>query len=272
MRIILSRKGFDSSYGGVASPIFTDGTMLSMPIPEDGDSGLLYSEIEWNAHTYDSIWKSLGGKKYIPNSYCHLDPDIRAEVRKNKIEKWQAAFGQCSSALGHLDNEGVKEGDIFLFFGRFRMADEKEMKYIDGAVDFQAIYGYLQIGNIVRGDDIKKYMWHPHSKEYGLKNALYLATEKLIIDDRETDLPGFGLFKFSDELRLTIENDWHISYWKKLPWMDNDDITMSYHRKRRYNDEKGYFESVKRGQEFVIDENDNVTEWALNIIKNNLIK
>lgn len=34
MKIILSRKGFDAGYGGCASPIFPDGSMISLPIPE----------------------------------------------------------------------------------------------------------------------------------------------------------------------------------------------------------------------------------------------
>lgn len=33
MKIILSRKGFDSSNGGCASPIFPDGRLVSLPIP-----------------------------------------------------------------------------------------------------------------------------------------------------------------------------------------------------------------------------------------------
>lgn len=33
MKIILSRKGFDSSYGGYPSPILPDGSLLSIPIP-----------------------------------------------------------------------------------------------------------------------------------------------------------------------------------------------------------------------------------------------
>ena len=32
MKVILSRKGFDSANGGILSPIFEDGTMLSFPI------------------------------------------------------------------------------------------------------------------------------------------------------------------------------------------------------------------------------------------------
>jgi len=34
MLVIISRKGFDSSSGGVPSPIFPDGKMLSLPTPD----------------------------------------------------------------------------------------------------------------------------------------------------------------------------------------------------------------------------------------------
>lgn len=33
MKIILSRKGFDSANGGAASPLFADGSAVSLPIP-----------------------------------------------------------------------------------------------------------------------------------------------------------------------------------------------------------------------------------------------
>ena len=38
MKLILSRKGFDSSCGEQASPIMPDGTLLSLPIPDDEDN------------------------------------------------------------------------------------------------------------------------------------------------------------------------------------------------------------------------------------------
>jgi hypothetical protein len=40
MKVILSRKGFDSGYGGIPSPVLPDGTMLSLPIPSKGDKVL----------------------------------------------------------------------------------------------------------------------------------------------------------------------------------------------------------------------------------------
>ena len=37
MKVILSRKGFDSSYGGIPSPILPDGRLVSFPIPSPSD-------------------------------------------------------------------------------------------------------------------------------------------------------------------------------------------------------------------------------------------
>ncbi len=36
MRIILSRKGFDSGSGGVPNPILPDGRLVPLPIPDQG--------------------------------------------------------------------------------------------------------------------------------------------------------------------------------------------------------------------------------------------
>jgi len=44
MKVILSRKGFDSGTGGYPSPILPDGTLLSLPIP-DATSDIKYSDI-----------------------------------------------------------------------------------------------------------------------------------------------------------------------------------------------------------------------------------
>ena len=38
MRLILSRKGSDTSFGSVPSPIFPDGRMVSLPIPDKSSS------------------------------------------------------------------------------------------------------------------------------------------------------------------------------------------------------------------------------------------
>lgn len=271
MKVILSRKGFDSSYGGCPSPVLPDGTMLSMPIPSGEDSELKFDDIIYGEKTYLDIWNKLYPKHKADMLYCHLDPDIRSNIRVNSVDNWIAAFGQTDTAQRHLHNKGVSIGDLFLFFGWFRKADEN-LKYLPNEWDKQIIYGYLQIGNIVKGDEIKNnFPWHPHSKDnYGNDNTLYVAAEKLTIDGKQTNLPGWGTFKYSEELILTKDNlsrsKWKINPdWNIEKFFESNSI--SYHSKNNIKD--GYFQSAYRGQEFVISENKNVTDWAYNLIKNN---
>jgi hypothetical protein len=271
MKVILSRKGFDSSYGGCASPILPDGTMLSMPIPGGEASNLKFEDIKYGEITYLDIWDKLYSKHKTDKLYCHLDPDIRADVRVKPVDNWVAAFGQTDTAQKHLHNRGVSKGDLFLFFGWFRKTDEN-YKYLPDDMDKQIIYGYLQIGDIVNGDEIKNnYPWHPHAKgKYSSDNTLYVATEKLTLDGKETDLPGYGVFKYNDELVLTKDNcsrsKWKInSDWNIEKFFESNSI--SYHSKNNIKD--SYFQSAYRGQEFIISENKKVNDWAYNLIKNN---
>ena len=57
MKIIISRKGFDSKFGGTASPILPDGTMLSFPIPDE--QGISYNSIKYDGKTYMDLWQEL---------------------------------------------------------------------------------------------------------------------------------------------------------------------------------------------------------------------
>jgi hypothetical protein len=58
MKIIISRKGFDSGSGRFPSPIMTDGILLSMPIPEQG-SNVRYEELFNNRMNYSKILEVL---------------------------------------------------------------------------------------------------------------------------------------------------------------------------------------------------------------------
>ena len=119
MKIILSRKGFDSSSGGFASPIFPDGTMLSLPIPvqEVDTSCTKYSDIRYSKYTYQDILEQLNPRRSNKMVYCHLDPDIRDDIWKYSLPYWHPAFGQIGAAETHLQNHNVQAGDLFLFFG-----------------------------------------------------------------------------------------------------------------------------------------------------------
>ncbi|MGX8699445.1 MAG: hypothetical protein ACSW8F_05890, partial [bacterium] len=125
MKVILSRKGFDSANGGCPSPILPDGTLLSMPIPS-GDS-VRYEALCYGGNVYSDLLAQLNpGKTYAA---CHLDPDIRRDIRLAAIPDWKPAFGQIGSAQGLLRNAHVEPGDIFLFFGWFRQAELQKERY-----------------------------------------------------------------------------------------------------------------------------------------------
>ena len=123
MKIILSRKGFDSENGKIPNPILPDGTLLSLPIPDDKGNNTFLS-LHWNETSYYDIIHSLKHKLDIPDK-CHLDPDLRKDIR-NRLPGWKPAFGQSGSALGHLQNMNVSVGDLFLFFGRFKEKKKKK--------------------------------------------------------------------------------------------------------------------------------------------------
>jgi len=76
MKIILSRKGFDSTNGGYPSPI-VDGTLLSLPIPDKNDK-IKYAELQFEGKNYAKIIEDLTKGKILETK-CHLDPDIHKD-------------------------------------------------------------------------------------------------------------------------------------------------------------------------------------------------
>ena len=91
MKIILSRKGFDSAHGGYPSPILLDGKLISLPIPSNDITK--YSDLELDdKRTYFDLMKQLNSRiKYNnrwhelhENTRCHLDPDIRTRIIQRK--------------------------------------------------------------------------------------------------------------------------------------------------------------------------------------------
>lgn len=259
MKVILSRKGFDSGFGGIASPILPDGTLLSMPIPTD--DVINYSDLSYKGKKYSDILKEL--KPTFKYKTCHLDPDIRKDC-KAREDNWVPAFGQSDAALNHLNNHHVDEGDLFLYFGWFRQTEydrNGKLRFVPGSPDLQVIYGYLQVGKVCRTwDDIKKVSWHPHAdtRRENLKyNAIYIANDKLL----DTELKGYGVLNFSKDLVLTKEGETR-SKWQ-LPACLIDKV-ISYHSLSNYKD--GYFQSAIRGQEFVVDADDAIIDWAKKLI------
>lgn len=270
LKIILSRKGFDQANGGCASPIMPDGTLLSMPIPS-AKSGVRYNDLRYGALTYEDIWKQLKPKRKVFSVYCHLDPDIRVCAHTNLPNDLKPIFGQMGAAQTHLYNQHVTEGDLFLFFGWFRQThwDEKTemLRYVTMAPNQHILYGYLQVGEVVTGDDVQKYPWHPHADSLHIgkkQNTMYLPTPYLCINGRKTELPGAGTFKFSKELVLTKEG-MSRGKWDLPVCFQN--VSISCHNKNSFKD--GYFQSAPIGQEFVVEDKPEISDWALHLVEDN---
>lgn len=269
MKIILSRKGFDSGSGGFPSPIMPDGTLLSMPIPEQG-SNVHYKELFYNGMNYAEILAGLRKNKNQNFGKCHLDPDIRRDVFKsnydiNREKEWKPAFGQKDASLKHLMNQGVEVGDLFLFFGLFKQAELVDGKYqfVKGAKEKHVIWGYLQIGEILNNPTKEKYPWlgrHPHLDRTEPLNSIFVSSDKLSWDK---NLAGAGLLNYKDSLVLTKEG-LTTSRWELPDFITESNI--SYHSDKNRKD--GYFQSAARGQEFVFSVNDrtDIMNWVSDLI------
>ena len=113
MKLVLSRKGFDSVYGGVPSPILPDGRLCYLPIPGDnGNSTCCFSDIQRTDYDLANIVFDLTRGRLSGDNWVHLDPDLRKEDLP-RFRGWRPCFGQTSVAQAHLDNMGVGPGDLF---------------------------------------------------------------------------------------------------------------------------------------------------------------
>ena len=270
MRVILSRKGFDAGNGGFPSPILPDGTLLSLPINSKVDS-VKFSDLHHGDRSYYDIIRELKPKSRItPKWTCHQDPDIRAGV-VSRAKDWVGVFGQHSASQGHLRNQHVSEGDVFLFFGLFRQTEERDGKlcFKKSAPPQHIIFGYLIIDNIIsdKGQVPDFAHSHPHVKnwdEYGTNNCIYTAMK---VSPWDESMPGFGTFRISDDLILT-KAGYSCSRWELPSFFD--DIEISYHTKASHKPD--YFQSASKGQEFVIEESNSVTNWARELIAANALR
>ena len=240
MKVILSRKGFDSANGGQASPILPDGTVLSLPIPSHDD--IPFSEIQWHGTSFLDIIRQLNKNTLITSaSRCHLDPDLRKEVRPRR-PGWTPAFGQKGSSLTELLNNNVAVGDIFLFYGWFKQTAYHDGKlcYLRGAKDIHAIYGYLQIHDKYDKDWERK------------QNAIFLPSRQLSFNP---EWPGAGTFTF-DRRKVLTKEGCSRSRWTFPDAMWDTPISHCPNGWR-----KDYFQSAAIGQEFVMDATPPVLDW-----------
>ena len=99
MKLILSRKGFDSSpqCGGCASPILPDGRMISLPIPH-GSGTVTFGDLRHRGIDVGQLASDLTGRRDIVRRKAHLDPDLDPTARPRSAG-WRPAFGQDGIAV-----------------------------------------------------------------------------------------------------------------------------------------------------------------------------
>jgi hypothetical protein len=234
MKIVFSRKGFDNTAGGKPSPIFENGSMASVPIPEteNYNAGIDYGrlQIPWTPFaTVGQMLSHIYARTWLPPNHAHLDPDIETSIY-DREDGWRALFGQDTGFQTHLANNGVREGDLFLFFGLFQDVQERN----DGRIQYQAntfrrhvIFGWLTVGEIVTVDDPRGRSWlrhnrwaryHSHFNPHRMvpNNTVYVATDKSF-----KGLPGAGTFKHYHEcLCLSAAGQEQCSLWELPDWYD----------------------------------------------------
>ena len=297
--ISLSRKGFDSTYGGVASPII-DNKLYSMPIPSDETEifnpkySKKYKDLKFGNLSGSEIFEKLkktplhpkklpGNEKrneITPESLCHNDPDLNNGI-----------YGAEGNASLQLKN--FKEGDLLLFFGWFFDKDGEKR-------DIQHLFGWLQADYIIRGKEKiedfckKNNIVHPHADEFFLNkktNALYVSSS----DGVSGESLGYGKFEnFHPELCLTHplakkRSTWQLNknYFSEIKSSkDGAEIFKTYIKEESFTytpnkpgkrsktndllirDDKLAFRSPDIGQEIFMDgSNKKVDQWARYLIK-----
>lgn len=223
MRMVFSRKGFDTSAGGGPSPI-ASGRPLSLPIPANSQlSRTSYGDLDLAEHAALASRGRLGA-----DDLCHHDPMF--------LPRGRAMLGQCGAAQTHLERQGVGVGDVFVFFGLFRE---------EGGRPHHRIFGYLKVDEVLplaqapdrRLADLAR-LGMPHAiGMHGSNDTLYSGN-------------GSMAARASDALRLTVPEG-PPSLWQVPPWLQ--ETGLSYHNRADRWHGGGRLQSVARGQEFVSD-------------------
>ena len=238
MKVVFSRKGFDSAAGGAPSPII-NGRPISLPIPADDRSNTTYGDIGLG-----SVVEEMTRGVITASSFCHCDP---------MFEKGRCAFGQTGASQTHLSNNGVGKGDVFLFYGLF--------SELNGADRHHRIFGYLKIEEILKpgsaptkasqpkGFSIR----HPHTiGEWNENNSIYIGPAKVT----KIALP---------KLRLSIP-DGPVSHWQVPSWLRQTGL--SYHGNAKRWLSNSVLHTTSPGQEFVADITGNrvAASWLKRVI------
>ena len=278
MKIVFSRKGFDASAGGKPSPILPDGTIVSLPIPDE-DSPIKYGDIASPSSAFPDLGSIVGqltGGRLDGGAGAHLDPDIDARALRRDAG-WRPLFGQCNQSQTLLENCGVGVGDLFLFFGWYRETgfSRGQLRYLSGAPDIHLLFGWMFVGDVIRLGTIPHAepswaAYHPHF--HGVRNSnntLYVAADRFL----SGNIVGGGVFRtYTSDCKLTATGASR-SLWQLPTWFDPSRCAepLSYHADRKRwttESDRMLLRSAGRGQEFVFDSAvyPEAVNWARSLI------
>lgn len=222
MRIVFSRKGFDSSYGGAPSPII-DGRPLSLPIPGSRGEQTTYGALGLG----ELVSRATRGRMSAADA-CHDDPMFAGGYC------W---LGQVNQAQGHLRNQGVGIGDVFLFYGLFADEHTGERHHrIFGAMTVACHGAPAQVRAHARWREPPRL--HPHfSGAWESSNTVYHGT-------------GTTARRAAPALRPTRAGG-PCSHWQVPGWLRSTGL--SFHASARRWTGDGELQTTSPGQEFVCD-------------------
>ncbi len=200
-------------------------------------SPIRYGDLKWRGRYLGDVVAKLTRGKQRSDYRAHLDPDLRKDICRRQAG-WQPTLGQHRAAQGHLRNQGVGVGDLFLFWALFRAVDD-ELKW-KGRPEHH-IWGWFQVGAVAPVDEVvrpggKQWRWarkHPHlAFPPDRTNTLYVASKRSTLPGNlRVALPGSGAFDFVDGVRrLTAPESKKPSEWS-LPggFLSKGRPPLSYH-------------------------------------------
>lgn len=207
-----------------------------------------------------SSWNTLRAEDILP-ILTAIWTRTSIEITSSGTSIGAGHLAKGGAAAGHLINQGVRRGDLFLFFGLFQELSPGQPRRYAGPRHHR-IYGWLQIGDVLGLDGdgsrvLQRYPWlrnHPHARPGwdGFANhTIYVASEKLHIDGMPTEIPGSGVFANGIVL---IAPGKPASIWQVPNWLHpgKGGTGLTYHPAGRWLPD-GLVQSAYRGQEFVAD-------------------
>jgi hypothetical protein len=179
-QVILSRKGFDLSYGGDFSLFDLEtGRFIVLPIPvvEIGSypgNCVAYDDIKIESNylsgisanslkelvCHESTHYPRRTKETVSSHYAHFDPWLgHCPWLRSDYDHHLGAFGQVGGAQTILKKRDVSKGSLFLFFSRFRpvgvnLIHGSKFNDIDISRDnlkkgIAFIYGWFKVGEVI---------------------------------------------------------------------------------------------------------------------------